>query len=418
MKKTLLIFAVTLILLTISRHDGFSQSTTYPTIAEFTKGMEEKPGFFPLQWDENTGKIWLAIPKNNEEILYYPSLASGLGSNDIGLDRGRLSGAHVVHFRKAGKKLLMTERNYAYRAITDNAMEQKAVEESFAESVLWGFEISAQSDTHYLVDATDFALQDAVDAASAIRRRNQGNYHVDPKRSAIYLPRTKNFPENTEIEATITLTGSGAGGYLRSVTPTAEAVTVRMHHSFVKLPDDGYTPRLFDPRAGVNAVSFYDFATPINEPIVKRYIRRHRLIKKNPGPAPSEVLTPIVYYIDPGTPEPIRSALMEGTEWWAEAFEAAGFINAFQVKLLPEDADPMDVRYNLVQWVHRSTRGWSYGGGITDPRTGEIIKGKVTLGSLRVRQDFLIAQGLIADYLETGEVNDVEMLDMALWVLC
>ncbi|GGF30474.1 zinc-dependent metalloprotease [Echinicola rosea] len=414
MKKALLTFTLSLILFTIAGHYGFSQSNLSPTIAEFVEGMEIKPGFFPLYWDDNTGKIWLEIPKTEEEILYYPSLASGLGSNDIGLDRGKLSGAHVVNFRKSGKKLLMAESNYDYRAITDNAMEQKAVEESFAESVLWGFEIAAQSTTHYLVDATEFALQDAVGASSAISRRNQGNYKIDPKRSAIYLPRTKSFPENTEIEATITLSGSGAGGYLRSVTPSSDAVTVRMHHSFVKLPDDQYTPRHFDPRAGVNAVSFYDFATPINEPIVKRYIRRHRLIKKNPGPDPSEVVEPIVYYIDPGTPEPIRSALMEGTQWWTEAFEAAGFINAFQVKLLPEDADPMDIRYNLVQWVHRSTRGWSYGGGITDPRTGEIIKGKVTLGSLRVRQDFLIAQGLIANYLETGEVEDEAMLDMAL----
>ncbi|MBD8487266.1 zinc-dependent metalloprotease [Echinicola sp. CAU 1574] len=414
LSKLLKVLPLLILMAQLSPFDAFSQQKSRPSINDFTAEMEKQDGFYPLYWDENTGKIWLEITALDQEILYYPSLAAGLGSNDIGLDRGKLSGAHVVSFRKSGKKLLMTESNYDYRAITDNKMEKRAVQESFAESILWGFEISAESGNHYLVDATEFALQDAVGAIQSISRSNQGNYKVDPKRSAIYTPRTKAFPKNTEIEATITLEGSKAGSYLRSVTPTPDAVTLRMHHSFVELPDDGYTPRLFDPRAGVNAVSFYDFATPINESIVKRYIRRHRLIKKNPGPAPSEVVEPIIYYIDPGTPEPIRSALMEGTSWWAEAFESAGFINAFQVKLLPDEADPMDIRYNLVQWVHRSTRGWSYGGGITDPRTGEIIKGKVTLGSLRVRQDFLIAQGLIARYLETGEIEDEAMLEMAL----
>ncbi|UCS91846.1 zinc-dependent metalloprotease [Echinicola marina] len=411
-EKTLLLIALFVFLTRVNQLAA--QQKPLPTISSFTENMVNQDGFYPLYWDDASGKIYLEITALDKEILYYPSLAAGLGSNDIGLDRGRLGGSHVVSFNKSGNKILMTESNYDYRANTDNPMEQKAVEESFAKSVLWGFELSAQTNEHYLVDVTDFVLRDAIDAAQSISRNNQGNYKVDKSRSAVYLERTKAFPKNTEIEAIITLTGAQAGGYLRSVTPSPDAVTLRMHHSFVELPDDGYTPREFDPRAGVNQVSFYDFASPINESIVKRYIRRHRLEKVTPGPAPSEVKEPIIYYIDPGTPEPIRTALMEGTQWWAEAFESAGFINAFQVKLLPEDADPMDIRYNLVQWVHRSTRGWSYGGGITDPRTGEIIKGKVTLGSLRVRQDFLIAQGLIANYLETGEVKDEAMLDMAL----
>ncbi|WP_186755475.1 zinc-dependent metalloprotease [Echinicola salinicaeni] len=411
-EKALLLIALFVFLTRVDQLAA--QQKPLPTISSFTENMVNQDGFYPLYWDDSNGKIYLEITALDKEILYYPSLAAGLGSNDIGLDRGRLGGSHVVSFNKSGNKILMTESNYDYRANTDNPMEQKAVEESFAESVLWGFELSAQTNDRYLVDATDFVLRDAIDAARSISRNNQGNYKVDKSRSAVYLERTKAFPKNTEIEASITLTGTQAGGYLRSVTPSPDAVTLRMHHSFVELPDDGYTPREFDPRAGVNQVSFYDFASPINKSIVKRYIRRHRLEKVTPGPAPSEVKEPIIYYIDPGTPEPIRTALMEGTKWWAEAFESAGFINAFQVKLLPEDADPMDIRYNLVQWVHRSTRGWSYGGGITDPRTGEIIKGKVTLGSLRVRQDFLIAQGLIANYLETGEVEDEAMLDMAL----
>ncbi|MEX2511655.1 MAG: zinc-dependent metalloprotease [Cyclobacteriaceae bacterium] len=383
--------------------------------AVFTEEMEKIPGFITLYWDGEKGKLWLEIPPVNTEILYYPSLAAGLGSNDIGLDRGKLQSSHVVVFERTGNKVLMVEPNYNYRAITDSPMEKQAVEESFARSVLWGFEVSAGEDGKILVDATEFFLQDAVGVATSINQTNQGIYEVDPSRSALYLPRTKSFPKNTEIEATITftLTGGQAGAYLSSVTPSSNAVTLRIHHSFVELPDDNFQPRVFDPRAGVNAISFYDFASPVIEPITKRYMRRHRLEKKDPYASVSEAVEPIVYYIDAGTPEPILSALIEGTQWWAEAFEEAGFKNAFQVKLLPEGADPMDIRYNLVQWVHRSTRGWSYGGGVVDPRTGEIIKGKVTLGSMRVRQDYLLAQGLIGDYSD-GKEEDPALMALAL----
>jgi hypothetical protein len=160
-------------------------------------------------------------------------------------------------------------------------------------------------------------------------------------------------------------------------------------------------------------MEYMDFSTPIDQPILKRFLVRHRLVKKDPSAAVSEPVEPLVYYLDPGTPEPIRSALLEGGNWWNEAFEAAGFRNAFKVVMLPPDADPMDIRYNVIQWVHRSSRGWSYGGGVVDPRTGEMIKGQVTLGSLRVRQDYLIAEGLIGDY-EAGKPEDPAMLRMAL----
>jgi len=264
-----------------------------------------------------------------------------------------------------------------------------------------------------LVDATDFLLQDVHDVAGTLKAQQQGNYSLDKSRSALYLPRTKNFPMNTEFEVTLTFTGQPTGGYIRSVTPTATSVTVREHQSFVQLPDNGYKPRRFDPRAGYFSFSFYDYATPISESLEKRFITRHRLSKKDPGAAVSEPVKPIVYYMDPGAPEPIRSALMDGARWWNQAFTAAGYKDAFRVELLPEDADPMDVRYNVINWVHRSTRGWSYGSSVTDPRTGEIIKGHVTLGSLRVRQDYLIAEGLLAPY-EDGKPVSKEMEQMAL----
>ncbi len=389
---------------------GFAQTS----MAEKTQGMKKYDGLFPFYWDAATGKIWMEISKFDQEFLFYTSLAAGMGSNDIGLDRGKLGAEYVIKFVKSGPKVLMMAPNMGYRAISDNPQEVQAVEEAFAESVLWGFKVEATTQQTVLVDMTDFLLRDAFGAASDLKKTGQGNYKADPSRSAIHLAMTRNFPKNTEFEATITLTTDDVpGDYTRSVTPDPQAITVREHFSFVELPDDGYQPRVYDPRSGLYSISFFDYSTPVDQPIEKQYIARHRLVKKNPQAAMSEAVEPIIYYMDPGAPEPIRTALMEGASWWNQAFEAAGFRNAFQVKLLPEDADPMDIRYNLIQWVHRSTRGWSYGASITDPRTGEILKGKVTLGSLRIRQDFLIAQGLIGDY-ETGQPEQPELLQMAL----
>lgn len=383
------------------------------SISEKTKNMEAFDGFMPFYWEASSGKVYLEISRFKEEILYINSLPAGLGSNDIGLDRGKLGNQAIVRFERVGLKVLMIEPNYRYRAHTDNPAEKAAVEQAFAESTLAGFDIIAEEEGRVLVELTNFILRDAYDVGGTLRRMNQGTYNFDRSRSVMYMPRTKNFPKNTEFEATITLTGSGAGSYLRSVAPSTEAITVRQHHSFVELPDQAFTPRKFDPRAGYFSTSYMDYGTPISEPLVQRFINRHRLVKKNPGAAKSEPVEPIIYYLDGGTPEPVRSALLEGARWWNQAFEAAGFINAFQVEIMPEDADPMDVRYNMIQWVHRSTRGWSYGSSVTDPRTGEIIKGHVTLGSLRVRQDYMIAEGLLAPYKE-GEEGNTEMEEMAL----
>lgn len=385
------------------------------SIEDRVKTFRKMPGYLNLYWDEGNGRMFLEIDKWNTELLYVTSLPGGLGSNDVGLDRGKSDGGSIVRFERVGKKVFMVQPNYEYRAVTLDPAEKRAVQESFATSTLWAFQVLAETNERVLVDATAFLLRDAAGVAQTLRRSQQGNFVADSNRSAIYLPRTKNFPLNTEIEATVSFvnTDGTVGGFVQSVTPTPSYITLRMHHSFVQLPDDAYKPRTFDPRSSYIPVSYYDYSTPVSEPIAKYVIRRHRLEKKNPAAARSEAVKPIVYYLDNGTPEPIRSALLEGASWWNQAFEAAGFINAFQVKILPDSADPMDIRYNMINWVHRSTRGWSYGGGVTDPRTGEIIKGQVTLGSLRVRQDYLIAQGLLAPF-ETGIPADDQMLRMAL----
>lgn len=384
-----------------------------PTIKQKTAGMKKYPGYFNFYWDEENGKVWLEIDKLDKEILYVNSLSAGVGSNDIGLDRGQLGSTRIVKFQKIGNKVLMIQPNYRYRANSNNNAEKKAVELAFAQSAIWGFRVSAEEGKSVLVDATSFYMRDAHEVIGTLRRNKQGNYRLDKSRSAFFLPRTKNFPKNTEVEVTLTFTGNATGGYIRSVTPSPGAVTIRQHHSLVELPDNNYKPRAFDPRSGYWRRSYVDYASGLNDRIVKSVIPRHRLKKKNPRAKVSEAVEPIVYYIDPGVPEPIKSAMLEGGGWWNQAFEAAGYKNAFQIKVLPNNADPMDLRYNVVNWVHRSTRGWSYGASVTDPRTGEIIKGHVTLGSLRLRQDYLIAEGLLAPY-KNGTKVPKDMQEIAL----
>jgi hypothetical protein len=384
-----------------------------PSIADKTKNMKAYTGYFNYYWDDKEGKLWIEIDKWESEFLYVNSLTAGVGSNDIGLDRNQLGSDRIVKFTRSGPKVLLHQPNYDYRAVSDNPDERRSVAEAFASSILWGFKAEAESEGKVLVDFTPFLLRDAHGVAARLRNARQGNYQVDASRSAVYLENTKNFPKNSEFEATITFSGDPQGAWVRSVTPTPDAVTVRMHHSFIELPDNQYSPRAYDPRSGFNDMRFADYATPIDQPLVRRFIMRHRLEKKDPKAKLSEAVEPIVYYLDRGAPEPIRSALIEGASWWNQAFEAAGYKNAFQVKVLPEGADPMDVRYNMINWVHRSTRGWSYGSSVSDPRTGEIIKGHVLLGSLRVRQDFLIAQGLVEAYAN-GTVADPRLKEMAL----
>ncbi len=387
---------------------------TWPTVETKTEGMQPIDGFVPLFWDAHAGKLYLELRRFDAELLYVVSLSAGVGSNDIGLDRGQLGGEHVVVFQRSGPRVLMIEPNYAFRAGSDNPAERQAVSDAFARSTLWGFDVVAESEGRVLVDATAFLLRDAHGVARALARAKQGSYSLDAGRSAVYLPRTKGFPKNTEMEATLTFTTKDEpGGWVRSVTPTPEALTVRQHLSFVELPPPGFHPRRARPGAGYFGVSYADYAAPLGQPLEQRFITRHRLAKKDKNAAVSEPVTPLVYYLDPGTPEPVRSALLEGASWWKDAFEAAGFRNAFKVEMLPEDADPMDVRYNVIQWVHRSTRGWSYGSSVIDPRTGEILKGHVSLGSLRVRQDYLIAEGLLAPY-ESGDEDKAAVREMAL----
>ena len=375
--------------------------------------LDKFVGFFDFSYDESKDKIFLEVDKLDYEFLYIGSLASGIGSNDIGLDRGQLGLEKLVKFVKKGNKILLVEPNLYYRAQTENISEKKSVEQAFAKSVIFGFEIVKTNDEHYLIDFTPFLLYDRHGVAKRLRDLKQGSYKVDKSKSAIEIFNTKAFPENIEFEALLTFSGEAKGSMIRSVAPDPDNVSVVQHHSFIKLPDNNYQPRKFDPRSGAISISFMDYSTPIDKPITKKFVIRHRLEKKNPELEISEAVEPIIYYLDPGTPEPVKSALLDGGKWWNQAYESIGFKDAFQVKMLPEGADPLDCRYNVIQWVHRSTRGWSYGASVVDPRTGEIIKGHVSLGSLRIRQDYMIAQALTNEPFASKNNNN-KMMELAI----
>lgn len=403
MKRTTAFFLIALVAITSNAQD-----------LDDLDQYQKYEGFFDFYYDDGTDKVYLVVEETGKEFLYVHALSSGLGDNDIGLDRGQLGGEAVVHFRRSGDKMLLVQPNLSYRAESENPDEKRAVDEAFARSVLYSFKILDQKEGRYLVDISDMLFSDEHHVGEQLAGMKQGNYQPDPARSAIELSRTRAFPENVEFDVMLTFSGKPEGRMVRSVTPDAHHVTVNQHHSFVKLPDDNYTPREFHPQSGCIPISYMDYSTPVYEPVMKRYIIRHRLEKANPGKAVSKAVEPIVYYVDPGTPEPIRSALLEGGSWWEEAFRSIGFENAFKMEILPDGADPLDVRYNVVQWVHRSTRGWSYGSSVVDPRTGEIIKGHVSLGSLRVRQDFMIAQALVNRPYATDDSNHKAMMDLAL----
>ena len=413
--KRLLLSIVTLVYVHASP-GALAAQEPLPSIEDKTRGMEALQGFFDLYWDDRSGSLFWEFEDLETEFLYQITMGSGLGSNPVGIDRGQIRGVHILSAHRVGPRILLMEPNYRFQARSDNPVEVQAVRDAFAPSVHWGFDVVAETDGRVLVDATGFFLRDARGVTGQIAARNQGSFQLQRDRSAIHLPSTRSFPENTEVEAILTFTSDEPGGLVRGVAATGNAITLRQHHSFIQLPDDGYRTRVADPRVGVNGPTVFDYATPIDADLRVRWAARHRLEKRTPGSAPSEPIEPIVYYVDPGTPEPIRSALIEGARWWDDAFEAAGFIDAFRVEVLPDGIDPQDVRYNMIHWTHRRTRGYSYGNTVTDPRTGEIIRGVVNLGSLRLRQDYLLGKGMVPPFTGgTASADGHGPFDSAPW---
>lgn len=403
--KPILACAVSLVFLVSPFSNAFAQQNSDLKPVEVasgkafmqqTQGWRYLPGFVDL-WTQHDQARVLAAVEVNKAFLMVTSLPFALGSNEVGLDRGQSGASKLVHFEKHGKRLFLVQENTRFRADSPDLDERNAVRQAFAGAILWSTDIIATEQGRHLIDLSSLLLSDRHGVAARLASSKQGVYSLDEKRSAVLADVSKNFPDNTELEAVLTYAGSGEGGFVRQVAADAKSLRVHQHLSWVRLPE-AYRGRLYHPASGGLDLETIDFARPLSASLSVSWQLRHRLEKINPGAALSPVKKPIVYYLDRGTPEPVRSALLEGARWWTQAFEKAGFKDAFRVDILPEGADPMDIRYNTITWVHRATRGWSYGNAVIDPRTGEIIKGAVTLGSQRVRQDILIAESLLAPY--------------------
>jgi hypothetical protein len=373
------------------------QSAAPPsTIAAKTAGMERRDGFIPLYLDSKQGKIYIELSSDSLRALMFTTLATGLGSNPIGLDRGSGGNSTVTRFDRNGDRVLVVFENWNYRSsASDNPAHVRTVMEAFPPSTSGSLPIIAQEGGRVIADATDFVMRDWNDVSGTLAASNEGTYTVARDRSSIYRPYTKAFPENSEIDVALTFATQGKPGQtVSSIVPDPRAFTLRQHVSFLKLPDAGYQPRVLDPRVGYFGIVFKDYAQPIQLPLEQRWIARHRLERVNPNDPNSPIKNPLVYYIDRGIPEPIRTATKQGVSWWIDAFDRAGLKGAFKVEDLPDGVDPMDARYNVVQWENRNERGWSVGGAIGDPRTGELIKAMARLDSHRARTDYNLYAGL------------------------
>lgn len=373
-----------------------SPAPSAPGIAGKTAGMEKRDGFIPVYLDNKSGKILLEIPRDSLRTLMLMSLATGLGSNPIGLDRGANGSENIARFDRNGDHVLVVFENWNYRTSLNNQAHARTIAESFPPSTVGSLPIVSEEGGRLLVDATDFFMRDWLDVTSTLSAQNEGSYSVARDRSSIYRPYTKAFPENTEVDVSLTYVTTGRpGNTVSAIVPNGQAFTLRQHFSILPLPDDSYKPRVMDPRVGYFGIIFKDYGQPIQNALDQRWASRHRLERVNPSDPNSPFKKPITYYIDRGIPEPIRSASIEGAKFWIEAFDRAGLRGAFRVEDLPEGVDPMDARYNVVQWENRNERGWSIGGSLGDPRTGEIIKGMARMDSHRARTDYNLYAGLM-----------------------
>lgn len=362
-----------------------------------TAGMERHDGFIPIYLDTKQGKILLDIPRDSMRALMFVGLATGLGSNPIGLDRGAGGNSYVARFDRNGNSVLVVFENWNYRSsAVDNPAHLRTIAESFPPSTAAALPVIADEAGRMLVDATEFFMRDWNDVSATLTASNEGSYSIARDRSSVYRPYTKAFPENSEIDIALTFATTGRPGQtVAMIAPDGKSITLRQHISLVRLPDDGYRPRVLDPRTGFFGISFNDYAQPIQSPLEQRWISRHRLQRVDPNDPNSAIKNPIVYYIDRGIPEPVKGATREGALWWTQAFDRAGLRGAFRVEELPEGADPMDARYNVIQWENRNERGWSIGGSMGDPRTGEILKAQARMDSHRARTDYNLYAGLM-----------------------
>lgn len=398
---------------------AYAEAPAAKTFTQAVQGLQKRPGLLPVYLDPKGGKVFLALNVDASggacEYLYQVHMRSGLGSTPVGIDRDSPGATQILAFRRAGPKILAELENFGFRADQGGPDEKQAVRESFPPSIVWSGDIAAEDAAGVvLVDITSFLVRDAAGVVDALKAAKQGDFKLAMDRSFADVAGVQTFPENLEFEASETFVSDAPGDEVKGIVPEPHAVTLIEHQSLVKLPPPGFAPRLADARTGAITAAVTDYSAPLGSPLVYRLASRFRLEKTDPAAARSTVKKPIVFYVDRAAPEPVRTALVEGARWWADAFDKAGFIDAFKVEVLPEGVSPLDARYNVINWVHRQTRGWSLGYPLSDPRTGEIVKGAVLLGSQRVRQDRIIFEGLVgADKTGSGGPDDPIVISLA-----
>ena len=341
-------------------------------MAERSAGLERHDGFIPFYWDARRGVLLLEIGRWNEDFLYGSGLASGAGLLEPTLDRGETGQLGLCHFERVGPRALLVQKQTENRATSPDPEQARAVTESFPTSILAGLPIAAETGETVLADATDFLLRDNG-VASALKDARQGDWRSDAARSALSFDRTGAFPRNTEIEAQLTVVSDNPPAAVASVLPDGHTMTLRLHHTFLKAPDPGFTPRPLDPRIGFIPLFYRDHTAPLGGQIERYLACRWRVDADHP----------IVYYLDRGIPEPERSAMKEAALWWNHAFADAGWPGAFVLKDLPAGATFLDARYSGIEWVNRADRSWSFGEIQVDPRTGEIVHGVARIDSHR-----------------------------------
>jgi hypothetical protein len=354
------------------------------TLAARTAGLKRWDGLVPFYWDAEKGQLLIEVSRWKEELLYGAGLAGGAGLLEASLDRGQLGELGLVRFERVGPRVLLHQRQTAHRSGVADAERTRVVEESFPSSVLAALTVVAADGDRVLADATDFVLRDTV-VLPLLKQAPLGDWRQDTARSALHFDRTGAFPRNTEIEVLLTFTSDNPAPAVAGVLPDGRTLTLRVHHTFVALPDAGYEPRRIDPRVGFIPQRHRDHTAPYTEPIDRYFASRWRLKKKDAAASLSEPVQPIVFHLDRGMPEPERSAVREAALWWNRAFEEAGFRDALVIRDLPEGATFLDTRYSGIEWINRAERAWSIGDFQADPRTGEIIHAVARIDSHRRR---------------------------------
>jgi hypothetical protein len=371
-------------------------SGTVPDIKTKAERLSRADGFVPFYLEPRTNQLWLELPKAGTRMLFCASLTTGFGSNPLGLDRGATGTCWVARTEPASGRQLVVFENWSFRSSDRTSVEHpRSVEESFAPSTVAALPIMAADPERVLVDATDLVVRDWSQVGDTLAGAGEGTVELIKDRSTVFGPATRAFPHNTELEASLTFAVKGRPGpIVRRLAPDGRSFTLRQRISLAELPDSGYRPRELDPRMSFFGIEFKDYGQPVNRPLVRRWIARFRLERTNPADPRSPIRRPIVFYVDRGIPEPLRTATLEGARFWVEAFDRAGLTGGFRVELMPEGADPLDIHYNVIQWENRNEIGWSIGGGLLDPRTGELLKGAARMDSHRGRTSWNIVAAL------------------------